>query len=69
MKQLLILMIRFYRACVAPLLGPCCRFVPSCSVYAEEAMRKKGAFLGSRLTLQRLCKCHPFHPGGFDPVQ
>ncbi len=68
-KQILILAIRFYRAGIAPLLGPCCRFTPSCSVYAEEALRKKGALTGVRLALQRLCKCHPFHSGGFDPVQ
>jgi putative membrane protein insertion efficiency factor len=67
-KQLLILTIRFYRACLAPLLGSGCRFTPSCSVYAEEAVNKKGALSGSLLTLQRLCKCHPFHPGGFDPA-
>ncbi len=69
MKHFLILVIRFYRACVAPFFGPCCRFTPSCSLYAEEALRKKGALSGARLALQRLCKCHPFHPGGFDPVQ
>jgi hypothetical protein len=68
-KHFLILVVRLYRACVAPLLGPCCRFTPSCSAYAEEALSKKGALSGARLTLQRLCKCHPFHPGGFDPVQ
>ncbi len=68
-NHFLILVVRFYRACVAPLLGPCCRFTPSCSVYAEEALRKKGAISGTRLAFQRLCKCHPFHSGGFDPVQ
>lgn len=69
MKSFLILLIRFYRACVRPLFGPCCRFTPSCSVYAEEALSKKGAFPGVVLAIQRVCKCHPFHPGGFDPVQ
>ncbi len=69
MKPFLIFAIRFYRACLAPLLGPCCRFTPSCSVYAEEAVRKKGVISGVRLALWRLCKCHPFHSGGFDPVQ
>jgi putative membrane protein insertion efficiency factor len=68
-KHLLIFAIRFYRACGAPLLGPCCRFTPSCSAYAEEAMSKKGVFAGAWLALQRLCKCHPFRAGGFDPVQ
>ncbi|MFH1208340.1 MAG: membrane protein insertion efficiency factor YidD [Candidatus Omnitrophota bacterium] len=69
MKHFLIFAIRFYRACGASLLGPCCRFTPSCSVYAEEALNKKGALAGARLALRRLCKCHPFHAGGFDPVQ
>jgi hypothetical protein len=68
-KHFLIFMIRFYRACGAPLLGPCCRFTPSCSVYAEEALNKKGAIVGTWLTFQRFCKCHPFRAGGFDPVQ
>jgi len=65
----LILVIRFYRVFIAPLLGPCCRFTPSCSVYAEEALKKKGSLAGTKLLLLRICKCHPFHPGGFDPVQ
>ncbi|MDD3293274.1 MAG: membrane protein insertion efficiency factor YidD [Geobacteraceae bacterium] len=69
MKNLLIVLIRFYQACLAPLFGPCCRFSPGCSAYAEEAIRKKGAFRGAVLSLQRICKCHPFHPGGYDPVQ
>jgi uncharacterized protein len=67
-KKFLVLMIRFYRTAGAPLLGPCCRFTPSCSVYAEEALNKRGLFAGAQLALQRLCKCHPFHSGGFDPV-
>ncbi|MFA5159730.1 MAG: membrane protein insertion efficiency factor YidD [Candidatus Omnitrophota bacterium] len=69
MKYFLILVIRFYRACAAPFLGPCCRFTPSCSFYAEEALRKKGVLPGAWLAFQRLCKCHPFHSGGFDPVR
>jgi hypothetical protein len=68
MKQFLIFVVHLYRVCIAPLLGPCCRFTPSCSVYAEEALRKKGVLAGSLLALRRLCKCHPFHPGGFDPA-
>ena len=67
-KDFLICMIYLYRACVAPLFGPCCRFTPSCSVYAEEVLRNKGTFLGLKLLLQRVFKCHPFHPGGFDPA-
>ena len=68
MKQLLILTVRLYRAILSPLLGPCCRFTPSCSVYAEEALQKKGALAGARQAILRVCKCHPFHPGGIDPV-
>jgi hypothetical protein len=68
MKYFLILMIRIYHAVVAPFLGPCCRFTPSCSAYAEESLRKNGAWSGGTSALRRLCKCHPFHPGGFDPV-
>ena len=69
MKQILIFMIRFYKLIVAPLLGPSCRFVPGCSAYAEEAIKKKGALAGAMLALKRICKCHPFHPGGVDPVE
>jgi putative membrane protein insertion efficiency factor len=68
MKQALVFLIRCYRAAIRPLFGPCCRFSPSCSVYAEEALKQKGIFRGLFLALKRLCKCHPFHPGGFDPV-
>jgi hypothetical protein len=50
-------------------LGPCCRFQPSCSLYAEEAITKKGALVGSALAVKRLLKCHPFNPGGFDPLE
>ena len=68
MKHFLILAVRFYRGIVAPFFGPCCRFTPSCSIYAEETLRKNGAWTGGRRALQRLCKCHPFHSGGYDPV-
>jgi putative membrane protein insertion efficiency factor len=53
---------------LSPLIGGYCRFLPSCSVYAEEALLKHGARRGSLLTLRRLLRCHPFHPGGLDPV-
>lgn len=69
MKSVLILLIRVYRGAVAPFFGPCCRFYPSCSSYAEEAIRRKGVFAGTGATLKRLLKCHPFHPGGIDPVK
>lgn len=64
----LIGLIRSYQACLSPLLGPCCRFHPSCSRYAVEAIRRHGAWRGLALGIGRLLKCHPFHPGGFDPV-
>jgi len=61
--------IRLYRAHISPLkAGPCCRFVPTCSQYAEEAVRKYGALRGSYLALRRLIRCHPFSRGGYDPV-
>ena len=68
MKHLLIGMIRLYRVVVSPWLGPCCRFDPSCSRYAMEAVRTYGVMRGLLLTVVRLGKCHPFHPGGNDPV-
>ncbi len=65
---LLVWLIRAYQVVVSPMLGPTCRFIPSCSDYALEAIRRHGAAKGSMLTARRLLKCHPFHPGGFDPV-
>ena len=61
--------IRFYRRFLSPLKAqPSCRFSPTCSAYAEEAVTRFGVLRGSYLALKRLLKCHPFHPGGFDPV-
>lgn len=60
--------LQFYRRVVSPLMGPHCRFAPSCSSYAVTALRRHGALRGSWLTLRRLARCHPFHPGGHDPV-
>lgn len=68
MKALLLLLIDAYRAALSPLLGGHCRFIPSCSVYAQEAIERHGARHGARLALGRLARCHPFHAGGFDPV-
>ena len=65
---LLIGLISFYRKLISPLLGARCRFYPSCSAYALEAVRVHGAGRGSWLAMRRLGKCHPFHPGGLDPV-
>ena len=60
--------IRCYRRFISPLLGMNCRFYPSCSSYACEAIEKHGALRGAWLSACRLCRCHPFHPGGVDPV-
>jgi uncharacterized protein len=64
----LLLFIEVYRVTLAPLIGGFCRFVPSCSVYAEEAIRRHGAGAGTLLAARRLLRCHPFHRGGFDPL-
>lgn len=69
MKFILVFLIRCYQFCLSPLLGPCCRFQPTCSAYCLEAVRKHGWLKGLGLGLLRLAKCHPFHPGGFDPVR
>jgi putative membrane protein insertion efficiency factor len=61
------LLIRLYQLTLSPLLGNICRFEPSCSRYAMECMRLHGAWRGSLLSVVRLGKCHPFHPGGYDP--
>lgn len=68
MRGSLILLIRFYQLVISPMKGPTCRFYPSCSNYALEAVEKFGVFKGSWLALKRLLKCHPLHPGGYDPL-
>ncbi|MFO7181710.1 MAG: membrane protein insertion efficiency factor YidD [Pseudomonadota bacterium] len=65
--QLLLLVIRVYQLLISPLLGPSCRFHPSCSRYTAECVRLHGALRGSYLGARRLLRCHPFHPGGYDP--
>lgn len=67
-KRIMLGMIRFYRRFISPLFPPCCRFVPTCSAYALEAVEKYGAIKGGYLALRRILRCHPFHPGGYDPV-
>lgn len=68
MQKLLIFLIGAYRYLISPFLGSNCRFYPTCSCYAQEAIGKHGALYGSWLTLRRLSRCHPWHEGGFDPV-
>ena len=69
MKQAAIVVVRLYQLLVSPLLPPnSCRFYPSCSHYAVEALEKHGAWKGSWLAIRRLSKCHPWHEGGYDPV-
>ena len=65
---LLVGLLTFYRRFISPLLGPRCRFYPSCSAYALEAVQVHGALKGSWLAIRRLSRCHPFHAGGIDPV-
>ncbi len=68
MKYVLMFAIRLYRWTISPWLGPTCRFHPSCSEYGIEALRTHGALRGLWLIAGRLLRCHPFHPGGYDPV-
>ena len=68
LSALLCLLIRSYQLLISPILGPTCRYLPSCSVYATEAIRIHGPLKGSWLAVQRVCRCHPFHRGGYDPV-
>ncbi|MBP2640381.1 MAG: yidD [Firmicutes bacterium] len=68
MKWLLLGMIQFYRIFLSPLKPPSCRFVPTCSQYAFSAIEKYGAIRGAYLAVRRILRCHPFHPGGYDPV-
>ena len=68
MKKLIIKLIRFYQRRISPLFGPRCRYYPTCSQYAVEAVERFGAFKGSILAVLRLLRCNPFFPGGYDPV-
>ncbi len=68
MEKILTFMIRGYRYLLSPFLGSNCRFYPSCSCYAETAIKNYGALTGSWMALRRIARCHPWHPGGIDPV-
>jgi len=68
MARLLVLLVRFYQRFIGPGLPKACRYYPSCSAYAVEALTRHGALRGGWLTARRIGRCHPFHPGGVDPV-
>lgn len=65
---LLVLPIRLYQLCISPMSPPSCRYTPTCSQYAVEALRKHGPLKGSWLAIKRICRCHPWGGGGYDPV-
>lgn len=62
-------MLKVYKRCISPLLPCACRFHPTCSEYFRDAVEKKGIWKGGWMGVKRLCRCHPFHPGGYDPVE
>jgi putative membrane protein insertion efficiency factor len=68
LRPIATLLVRGYRFAIAPVLPKSCRFTPSCSAYAEEALHKHGFFRALWLIARRILRCHPFHPGGYDPV-
>lgn len=68
MTKIALALLRAYQLLISPFMPSCCRFAPSCSHYAAEAMRRHGFRRGLGLSLRRLGRCHPFHPGGWDPV-
>jgi putative membrane protein insertion efficiency factor len=68
MKKIAIMLIKGYRLFISPLKPPTCRFVPTCSEYALQAIEKHGTIRGGIMAVRRILRCHPFHPGGYDPV-
>ena len=68
MRQVLIALIKLYRYAISPYLAPSCRYTPSCSSYAIEAVERFGIFRGSWMAVRRISRCHPWHEGGYDPV-
>ena len=69
LKKILILLVRIYQLALSPIFPPSCRFAPTCSEYTVEAIRMHGPFRGALLGCIRIAKCHPWHPGGYDPVK
>ncbi|MDD2401896.1 MAG: membrane protein insertion efficiency factor YidD [Clostridia bacterium] len=69
LNKIFIVIIRFYQKYISPLKGATCRFYPTCSQYAIEAIEKYGLFKGMILSIKRILKCNPYHPGGYDPVK
>lgn len=68
LSWLMLALIAFYRTCISPLTPPACRYTPTCSQYAQEAIHKYGPFKGGWLALKRILRCHPFGGSGYDPV-
>ncbi|MBK8028670.1 MAG: membrane protein insertion efficiency factor YidD [Anaerolineae bacterium] len=68
MKAVALALIRFYKRFISPMLPPSCIYEPTCSVYTYQAIEKYGVFKGGWLGIKRIARCHPFHPGGYDPV-
>ena len=68
MKHVLIFLVKFYRKWISPMRRPCCRYIPTCSQYALQALEKHGAFKGGWLAFRRILRCNPLHKGGYDPV-
>lgn len=69
MKKILLAIINFYRKNISPMKAPCCRFYPTCSTYAIQAIEKYGAIKGGAMALYRILRCNPFSKGGYDPVK
>ena len=66
-SEIAVWLVRFYQTCVSPLIGPCCRFTPTCSQYCVLAIRKYGFIIGALKTIWRIVRCNPFNRGGYDP--
>lgn len=69
LTNICIYLVEFYRKFISPLKAPTCRFYPTCSQYSLDAFKKYGLIKGMFLTIKRILKCHPFHPGGYDPLE